>query len=168
MAPGKPGLSPRTPQPWHPGAAGGPRSACPGGGCCRGRRGRGGLVSDSFVAAPSHPPPSWDSPAVGRALITQIHRHGHEGAGHLGVGDDPQIGCLVPAEPGEAVVRALTAIGGQLQGRKGGWGAGEAPQLSLPKPATAVPAWDLALWQDLSTGLQHRLPPAGLEAASRV
>lgn len=82
------------------------------------------LGSDSFAAAPS-PPAARDSPAVGRALVTQIHRHGHEGAGHPGVGDNPQIGGLVPAETGEAVVRALAAIGGQLRGRVRWWGRGK-------------------------------------------
>lgn len=74
------------------------------------------MGSRSFTTAAVSPPPPRHLPAVGRALIAQIHRHCHEGARQPGVGDDPQVGRLVPAQPGEGVGRALRAVGGQLQG----------------------------------------------------
>lgn len=107
--------------------------------------------------------PAQDSPAIGRVLIAQIHGYGHESAGHPGIGNNPQVGCLVPAEPGEAVVRTPTAVGGQLRGtgEMGEWLSSQNwPLQSLPGI--------FSTWQDAAMCLQHPLPAASLEVVSSV
>lgn len=109
--------------------------------------------ADSQKNPSLHPHPAQASPAIGRVLIAQIHGYGHESAGHPGIGNNPQVSCLVPAEPGEAVVCTPMAVGGQLRGtgEMGEW------LRSQDWPLWFLPGI-FSTWQDASMCLQHPLP----------